>query len=112
MHIEVTERDDAVWVTLDGELEAATAQDLAICLAEILPESRLVIDVERLTFIDSTGLGVLIRAANEAHAQGKRVALVRPQPGVSRLLHVVDVARRFEIREGSPVTSERAELTA
>ena len=60
----VEERDGAVVVRLAGELDlynAHAVRDQLLAAAERGPE-RLVVDLSGLTFIDSTGLGVLIEA--------------------------------------------------
>src|SRR6266571_803816 len=60
----VEERNGAVIVRLAGELDLYNAhalRDELVAAAEREPE-RLVVDLSGLTFIDSTGLGVLIEA--------------------------------------------------
>jgi len=53
-----------VVVAVRGDVDLATAPELWRCLEEAIPEAtdRLVVDLADTTFIDSTALGVLLRA--------------------------------------------------
>ena len=46
------------------------------------------LDLGDVTFIDSSGLGVLVRLRKEADAQSKPFSLVNVSPSVERLLEV------------------------
>jgi anti-sigma B factor antagonist len=88
--------DDAegVVLTLSGELDVATAPDLEQVLEEILAQSprRLLLDLDELTFVDSAGVSVLIRAKKAAEANGCRVVLRRPTAQLHRVFAVVGLA--------------------
>jgi anti-sigma B factor antagonist len=88
--------DDAegVVLTLVGELDLATAPELERCLQEILAEAprRLLLDLDELTFVDSAGVTVLIRAKKEAEANGCRVVLRRATAQLHRVFAVVGLA--------------------
>lgn len=78
-------------VVVAGEVDLATAQALHDALHDALsagsPEV-LDIDLAGLTFIDCTGLGVLIEAKRVAAGRGCRVRLANPRPVVRRLLEM------------------------
>jgi anti-sigma B factor antagonist len=63
-NIEVVKRDDGLYVELDGELDVATAPilDETLKQAEASDPGRIVIDLTRVSFIDSTGLRALLEA--------------------------------------------------
>jgi anti-sigma B factor antagonist len=73
-------------VTVSGELDVASSQVLERELAKLDEAPLVVVDLRGLTFIDSTGLGVLVRAHQVAQEQGRRFGLVRGNGQVSRLL--------------------------
>jgi anti-sigma B factor antagonist len=107
----VTESDnDGVrLLEVDGELDLASAPQLCARLdaARAQRVRRLVVDLTRLGFCDSTGLRALMGASAEIRVDGGRFALVCPQDG--------PVARLFEVtgmRERMPVYAERAEALA
>lgn len=96
--IHVSPRSDCVVVTIGGELDLNAAGELAKSLREVLTASRapcLIIDMTYLSFIDSTGLGVLISTENRAQALGESMVLVHPPPLVRRLLVGTQLQRRF-----------------
>jgi len=73
-------------VSVSGELDVASSQLLERELAKLDEAPLVVVDLRGLTFIDSTGLGVLVRAHQVAQEQGRRFGLVRGNGQVSRLL--------------------------
>lgn len=68
----------------EGELDLATAGILrAQLLSELERNPRsLIVDLSRTTYIDSTGLAVIIRAARELHGT---LAVVTPRERIQRL---------------------------
>jgi anti-sigma B factor antagonist len=73
-------------VTVSGELDVASSPELERELALLDGEEIVVIELGQITFIDSTGLGVLVRAHQRALERGHRLALVRGSGQVKRLL--------------------------
>ncbi len=73
-------------VTVSGELDIASSDELERELALLDGEEIVVIELGQLAFIDSTGLGVLVRAHQRALELGHRLALVRGNGQVNRLL--------------------------
>lgn len=66
-----TDITGAVRLALVGELDVAVAPELTACLAT-LKESRAVVrlDLSRLDFMDSTGLGTVLTAVLDARRDG------------------------------------------
>jgi anti-sigma B factor antagonist len=76
-------------VTLHGELDVASADGLANSLVE-LAGSTVVVDLSDLMFMDSTGIGALVRARNRIRADGLgELVLTRPGAIVHRALEIV-----------------------
>lgn len=72
---------------LRGELDAATGRGLAEQLLGP-PGSLVVVDLCQLTFIDSSGLGVLHSARQAAIDNGGNLVVCRPTPIVNRVLEI------------------------
>lgn len=90
----VSEREGDLHVLgLTGEIDLATAGDVEAELRRIeaTDVEVILVDLSGVSFIDSTGLKVLIGAAARAHDTG-RLLLERPSPAVLRLLHIAGVA--------------------
>lgn len=91
---------DAAWLTVGGELDLAVAPYLASRLEDALASARLVvIDLRPLTFMDSSGLSVLVAAHQRALRSGRRLVLVRGPEHVTRRLAISGLLSRFEIAD-------------
>jgi anti-sigma B factor antagonist len=74
-------------VTAGGEIDMDTAVGLGEAVDDALAAaSTLVFDLTHVTFMDSTGLGVLISARNRTRDTGGSVALVHPPDLVRKIL--------------------------
>jgi len=96
----VEERDGAVVVRLAGELDlynAHAVREQLIAAAERGPE-RLVVDLSGLTFIDSTGLGVLIEARTRL-ANRRAFLLAAPGLATRRALEISGLDRHFSVHD-------------
>jgi anti-sigma B factor antagonist len=87
-------------VHICGELDIATSPDLREQLLAILnrqTSSRLILDLSKLEFMDSSGVAVLINTERRARLLGGTVALVAPQRPVLRVLQICGVDRCLPI---------------
>jgi anti-sigma B factor antagonist len=77
-----------------GEVDVATAaplrQELAVHMGS--HQRDLVLDVSGVTFMDSTGLGVLVRAVRQVRERGGRMELVSDEDPVMDLLRLTALA--------------------
>jgi anti-sigma B factor antagonist len=80
LRIQIERSSDRDCVAVLGELDIATAPSLddAVLGLEDARPGLLVIDLTGVSFIDSTGLSVLLTASNRAREQGRRLVVVRP----------------------------------
>jgi len=85
---------------LSGEIDAATARELNASLNAAVGTSpeRLVVDLTDVTFIDSTGLGALLKARAQLENQGAAMVLVCTREGaVARLIDDAGVGALFVV---------------
>jgi anti-sigma B factor antagonist len=83
-------------VTLHGELDVLVADGLENSLVE-LAGSALVVDLSDLAFLDSSGIGALVRARNRIKAAGLGdLVLTRPTPIVQKALEIVGLSAWIE----------------
>ena len=92
-------RDNAVKIALRGELdlEHAYSFDEELRRVEALEPDCICLDLRELTFLDSTGLGVLVAARRRAMKAGRRLVLVRGPAAVHRVFQLTAVDEAFEI---------------
>ena len=88
--VRTEQRNDLVVVAVGGELDMATAPQLQDEITDQLDRghTRLVFDLTDVSFCDSTGLSVFVRAKNSCDEAGGVVRLAAPQRGVLRILQV------------------------
>jgi anti-sigma B factor antagonist len=95
-----TRADDLVGVVeATGEVNLATVADLRYAISEHIVAGRtnLLVDLRAVTFLDSTGLGVLVGAAKAAHGAGGSLRLVCASPRVLRLLRITGLTNAFAV---------------
>ena len=77
---------------LGGELDLASAAEFEARLAELVASrSETVVDLSELSFMDSTGLALLIAASKQAEAGGGRLSVRAPAPPVRRMMELCGV---------------------
>ncbi|HEX5226026.1 MAG TPA: STAS domain-containing protein [Solirubrobacteraceae bacterium] len=82
-------------ITLDGELDLATALDLYASVAPLVYESEareIELDLSALHFLDSSGLHLILRLRTLCKEHGCTLLLRSPSKQVRRLLEVTGVA--------------------
>jgi anti-anti-sigma factor len=99
------ERETAV-VSAQGELDAYTAPDLSEAFRQQDLQGSLVVDLSRVSFMDSTALGLLVRAVNELVENGGRARVVLPQTAARRIFEITTLDRVL------PVSASRADALA
>jgi anti-sigma B factor antagonist len=90
-----------VRITLVGEVDLATVPELNRLLDQLAEgeHSRLLIDLRGVEFMDSTGLGSIIRALHAADANGHRLAVRRGSPQVQRLFELTGIVDRLTFED-------------
>src|SRR5215217_7277550 len=87
--------DGAATVALSGEFEMAATFTVEPTLERLLEtrDLRLVtLDLSAVTFIDSVGLGVVLRFAHELEARGIAMRIVPGPPEVQQVFEVTGLA--------------------
>ena len=86
---------------LRGEIDTANAADIHAELIEavIAGAGDVVLDLGDVTFIDSSGLGLLVEVAAEVHELGGHLTLVAGPPHVMRIFDVLHVDELLDLVE-------------
>ncbi|MBJ7354542.1 MAG: STAS domain-containing protein [Thermoleophilaceae bacterium] len=86
-------------VALSGELDIATADQLTESLEGVRPASgdRMVIDLSAVSFMDSTGLRVLITANRDATAAGYSLVIVTGESPAKRVLELTRMDEHMQV---------------
>jgi anti-sigma B factor antagonist len=95
---------DAAWVRVAGALDIATTPRLAHTLREA--QARLVVlDLRELSFIDSSGVNVIVDASNRARRLGRQLVLLRGPAEVERIFSLTGHATAVETGDLGPAAS-------
>jgi anti-sigma B factor antagonist len=101
--IDVLTVDGTAVVSPQGELDAYEAPHLSAALNQAgLAGRGVVVDLDGVTFMDSTALGVVVRAVRELGEAGRRVRVVLPRGAARRVFEITTVDRVL------PVAASRA----
>ncbi len=97
-------------VTVGGEVDLYTAPQMRDGLLGALDDGarRLLVDMSRVEFCDSTGISVLLSAMKRARDKGGDLELVAPRPAVTKVLEVTGLDEVFVVHadpEALPVVA-------
>src|SRR3954454_8285511 len=86
-------------VAPSGEIDALTAPQLGRRLLGVVEDGKthVVVDLSRVTFLDSTGIGVLLNALRSLVRRSGRLVLVCPTKRVLRPFEVTGLVDRLAI---------------
>lgn len=93
--------EDAVAVSPAGELDVSTSHRLLTCIDDLLAEgrSRITLDLQAVTFIDSSGLGALVTAHKKA-APPAELVVARARPHIYRAMEISGILKVIRMEEG------------
>src|SRR6478735_4410811 len=99
LRLEVSERDEWSIVEVGGEGDVATAPRLREQLIALVNDQRyhLVVSLEGVDFIDSTGLGVLISGLKRVKTHGGRFSLVCTEPRILKVFEITGLLAVFNV---------------
>jgi anti-sigma B factor antagonist len=102
LKVDVADVDEACVIRIQGELDIATAPALESALLHALDSgaASIVLDLERVSFIDSMGLRVLVWAARESHEDGDRLRIDCGSGPVRRMIEITSLDRSLPLTPG------------
>jgi anti-anti-sigma factor len=107
LEIETEAGDGLVHVALRGELDLSTVSKVEDELKLVEAESPgvIVLDLSRLSFLDSTGLRCVVTADQRAREADRRLVLVRGPDPVQRVFTITRLEERLEmVDDASSIT--------
>lgn len=93
--------DNAVTVNVTGEVDVANADGLRDKINEAFTDgvTSVLVNLEKCSYIDSTGIGVLVGAATKASELDVKFSVVKPQPNVLRVFTLLGVDKQLNVVE-------------
>jgi anti-anti-sigma factor len=86
-------------VSVHGELDLSTTPQLAQALELAAADSNVLVDLSDCSFVDSSGIQILLKSAQAVEARGEHLALVIPtdQGIVARMAHITRLSEIVRI---------------
>jgi anti-sigma B factor antagonist len=104
--ISAEKKDDAIILYVHGEVDAYTAPRLNERLAPLVLSGetpKVTVDLERVSYMDSTGIGIFIGALKASKQSGCQLLLQNVTPRVERLFRITG------LHEIIPITLAKGE---
>ena len=97
--LDVTERGKYTVLSVHGEVDVYTAPKFRERLIELVTEGKhqIVVDLDGVDFLDSTGLGVLVGALKRVKAHDGTLSLVCTQDKILKIFKITGLTKVFPI---------------
>jgi anti-sigma B factor antagonist len=104
LEVKTSSEGDSVRLSLSGELDLASAPRVEEELRSVELQSPplIVLDLRELTFMDSTGLRLLVLADSRARDAGRRLTIVPGPDTVQRVFHVTGLDNHLDLVAEEP----------
>jgi anti-sigma B factor antagonist len=99
--LDVEQRDECAVLSVSGEVDLATAPQLRQQLVDLVADGhrRIVVDLSRTDFLDSTGLGALVVGLKRLRAHDGEMRVVCTTPRVRKVFEITHVDRVLPLFE-------------
>jgi anti-sigma B factor antagonist len=99
--LDVTESDGATVLVVRGEVDVYTAPKLREKLVELVAQGRyrIVVDLEAVDFLDSTGLGVLVGGLKRVRSHDGDLTLVCTHQRILKVFEITGLTKVFTIHD-------------
>ena len=99
LEVETRKGEGLAHVVLRGELDLSTVDKVEKALATLHEgdDEVLVLDLSGLTFLDSTGLRLMVTADQRAQKEGRRLVIVKGPDTVQRVFSITKLDETLEM---------------
>jgi len=99
LDVETGTKNDTSVVTLRGEIDVYTAPRLRQTLIDLVEggATDIVVDMEKVDFLDSTGLGVLVGGLKRVRDREGSMKLVATQDRILKIFDITGLSKVFPI---------------
>lgn len=99
LRVDCSSEADTARIVADGEIDLATVNKLRSAVTEALQRGarHLTVDLDKVTYIDSSGLGMLIGAHKRTASNGGTLTIRCSQARVLRLLSITGLDRVLRV---------------
>ena len=104
--------DQAIVVRLEGRLDAAAVRDERDTLVEAADQAKkwLIINMDKVDFIDSSGLGLIVSLVRRTREHGSDLAMCNLTPQAQSLFELTRMTKIFAVHASEEAALEAAGL--
>jgi len=99
LELETTQRDGQTVLTVRGEIDVYTAPRLRQAIVDLVDAGsvNIVIDMDKVDFLDSTGLGVLVEGLKRVRTRGGDLSIVVTQDKIVKIFEITGLNKAFSL---------------
>jgi anti-sigma B factor antagonist len=114
LDVETTQRGDASILTLIGEIDVYTAPRLRQSIVDLVDGGarRIVVDMEKVDFLDSTGLGVLVEGLKRVRTHDGELSIVATSDKIKKIFDITGLNKAFPIHSSVDEAAQEAAPSA
>ncbi len=88
-------------VELSGDLDIESSEEMKNEILEVYDEKRknILVDLEKLDYLDSMGIGALISVYNTLKENGNVIKIINAQKNIYKLFKITDLLDIFNMEE-------------
>ncbi|MGM0640941.1 MAG: STAS domain-containing protein [Thermotogota bacterium] len=94
--------DNSLWVYFEGEMDVYNINKITGQIQNKfakLKNDKVVFDMSKLTYIDSSGIGVLVKFYKYLKDKNKKLMIYRPTDNVFKLIKMTKLDKIIEIKK-------------
>jgi anti-sigma B factor antagonist len=99
LELETTKRGSQTVLTVRGEIDVYTAPRLRQAIVDLVDSGavNIVVDMEKVDFLDSTGLGVLVEGLKRVRTRGGDLSIVVTQDKIIKIFEITGLNKAFSL---------------
>ncbi len=100
MSVNIIQSGEVITACLDGEIDHHTAADIRAKIDEAVEEKHptmLVLDFKNVSFMDSSGIGLVMGRYKVISAEGGELAIINTSPQIGKVMKLAGMERLAKI---------------
>ncbi len=101
LSLDAREAEGRTVLEVGGEIDVYTAPKLRDAISDLVADGKyhLIVDMEKVDFLDSTGLGVLVGGLKKVRAHDGSMELICTQERLLKIFRITGLAKVFTIHD-------------
>ncbi len=102
INVKTEKIDDITLIEIDGEVDTYTSSKIKQDILQVVEQTpKIIISMEKVKFIDSTGLGILIGVLKKVKEKEGEMIIVSPNSYINQIFEITGLFKVFKIVENT-----------